>query len=149
MGTHTIDSKTARHLVDVGGIRGASIIGQPGGWAVMLKIGMQEKPLGTQREDRPRAWRTLDSCVDYLRKHFDIVMIDSVDASSYTPEATTVRKRADASERLRRAHEAAEYGEWFREQVQTALDDLRPSVPHEEARAKFAARKAELRKRAG
>ena len=32
---------------------------------------------------------------------------------------------------MRRAHEAAEHDRWFREQVQAALDDPSPGIPHE------------------
>ena len=37
---------------------------------------------------------------------------------------------------------------WFREQVQASIDDPRPSVPDDEARTRFAARRAALRQRA-
>ena len=40
--------------------------------------------------------------------------------------------RADSSERMKRAHEAAAYDSWFRAQVQEAIDDPRPSIPHEQ-----------------
>ena len=66
MNTHTIDTLLARQMVEAAALRGASIIGQPGGWSVMLKIGKTEKPLGTQRTDKPRTWRSLDSCMTCL-----------------------------------------------------------------------------------
>ena len=37
---------------------------------------------------------------------------------------------------------------WFREQVQASIDDPRPSVPDDDARLRFAARRAALRQRA-
>ena len=54
MTTQTIDTAMAKRMVETAALRGASIIGQPGGWAVMLKIGMQERPLGVQRGNKPR-----------------------------------------------------------------------------------------------
>ena len=54
MSSHTIDTAMAKRMVEASAIRGASIIGQPGGWSVVLKLGMQEKPLGAQRSDKPR-----------------------------------------------------------------------------------------------
>ena len=36
--THTVDTAMARRLVEAMAIQGASIIGQPGGWSVMLKL---------------------------------------------------------------------------------------------------------------
>jgi len=84
MSTHTIDTLLARRMVEAAAIRGASIIGQPGGWSVMLKIGMTETPLGAQRTDKPRTWRSLDTCVDYLRNELKIVRLDALDASNYS-----------------------------------------------------------------
>lgn len=37
------------------------------------------------------------------------------------------------------------HDKWFREQVQKAIDDPRPSVPNEQAEAYFATKKAKLR----
>ncbi len=68
MSTHTIDTAMARRMVEASAIQGASIIGQPGGWSVMLKLGTIEKPLGAQRTDKPRTWRSLDTCMDYLKR---------------------------------------------------------------------------------
>ena len=33
---------------------------------------------------------------------------------------------------MKRAHEAAAYDQWFREQVQASIDDSRPSIPNEQ-----------------
>jgi DNA-damage-inducible protein J len=48
------------------------------------------------------------------------------------------------------AQNAAEHDAWFRAKVQEALEDPRPAIPHEEARAHFANRRsAALRKGKG
>ncbi len=132
MNTHTIDTLLARQMVEAAALRGASIIGQPGGWSVMLKIGKTEKPLGTQRTDKPRTWRSLDSCMAYLRDELQIVRVDGIDASQYSAASVHTKRRADSSARMKAAHEAAAYDKWFRAQVQESLDDPRPSIPHEE-----------------
>lgn len=132
MNTHTIDTLLARQMVEAAALRGASIIGQPGGWSVMLKIGKTEKPLGTQRTDKPRTWRSLDSCMTYLRDELQIVRVDGIDASQYSAASVHTKRRADSSARMKAAHEAAAYDKWFRAQVQESLDDPRPSIPHEE-----------------
>mgnify|MGYP001589177259 CR=1 FL=1 len=144
---NTIDTLVARRMAETAAIRGASIIGQPGGWSVMLKVGMQEKPLGTQRTDKPRTWRSLDSCVTYLRDELHIVRVDGIDATHYSEASVHTKHRADASDRMKRAHEAAAYDKWFRAQVQEAIDDPHPGIPHEEVAAEFAASRAALRKR--
>ncbi len=149
MGTHTIDTPMARQLVEAAAIRGAAIIGQPGGWSVVLKVGMNEKPLGTQRTDKPRTWRSLDSCVQYLRDELKINKVDGIDGSNYSAESVHHTKRGKAAaERLRGVHEAAAYKGWLTQQIQEAIDDPRPSVPHSKVAAEWATERAALVKRA-
>ena len=121
MHTNTIDTATAKKLATSGALRSAAIIGQPGGWCVLLKIGMMEKPLGTQRADRPRTWRSLDNCVSYLKNDLKILRFDMLDASQHSDTPPTGRTRADASERLKLAHQAAAHAQWFREQVEQGI----------------------------
>ncbi|MDD4914163.1 MAG: hypothetical protein PHW13_03880 [Methylococcales bacterium] len=142
--TVTIDTPNARRLVDAAAIRGAAIVGQPGGWCVMLKIGMKETPLGTQRTDKPRTWSSLDSCMQYLREELHIVKIDGIDASNYSAAAIHSKRRQDASERMRAAHQAAAYSDWLEKEIQEAIDDPRPSIPHDQIVANWQIRKAEL-----
>lgn len=54
-----------------------------------------------------------------------------------------------ASQRMKRAHEAAAYNAWFREQVQAAMDDPRPSLNHDQAHVHMVARRQALLKKAG
>lgn len=143
MTAETIDHGTLAKLVEAGAVRGARIIGQGSGWSVLVKYGMTERPLAAQRSRQVRLFRKLETLVSYLRG-VGIARFE-VDAANYNPEAATATRRPDRAEALKRAHEAAAYDTWFREQVQASIDDPRPSVPDEEARAKFAARKAELR----
>ncbi|WP_345796582.1 hypothetical protein [Castellaniella sp. MT123] len=135
----TIDTATARRMAEAGTIRGVSIIGQPGGWSVMLKTGAHEKPLGGQKTDRPRIWRSLDTLTEYLRKDLSIVHIDSVDASHYSNADVHRLGRPDAAARLKRTYEAAAYDAWFRAQVDAGIkeadDPATKWVSHEEAMA--------------
>ena len=147
MSDHTIDTAMAKRMVDASAIQGVSIIGQPGGWGVVLKLGMTEKPLGTQRTDRPRLWRSLDRCIDYLKNELHIARFDMLDATHHSEGGIKGKVRNDTSERMRHAHEAAAYDKWFREQVQASLDDPRPGVPNEEVRQRFADKREALRKR--
>jgi hypothetical protein len=149
MSAHTIDTAMARRMAEASAIRGASIIGLPGGWSVMLKLGMTEKPLGAQRTDKPRTWRSLDTCMDYLKNELHIVRIDMLDASNHSAGDVTRSARADSSERMKRTHEAAAYDKWFRAQVQDAIDDPRPNLPGHQVSADFAARRTALKQAAG
>jgi hypothetical protein len=152
MSSNTIDTAMAKRLVEASAIRGASIIGQPGGWSVVLKLGMQEKPLGAQRSDKPRMWRSLDRCVDYLKKELHIARFDLLDATNFSNVALPGKSREDASERLRHAHEAAAHDKWFREQVEIGLaeadDPAAEWATNAEADASWAKKRAEWVKRA-
>ena len=151
MSHNTIDTAMAKQMVEAAAIQGASIIGQPGGWSVMLKLGTQEKPLGAQRSDTPRTWRSLDRCVDYLRKELHIARFDLLDATNFSA-ALVGKSREDASVRLRQAHEAAAHDRWFRAQVEQGLkeaDDPNAEwISHEDANASWATKRAEFAKRA-
>lgn len=147
MSNNTIDTAMAKRMVDASAIQGASIIGQPGGWGVILKFGVTEKPLGAQRTDQPRIWRSLDRCMDYLKTELHITRVDLLDASNHSDAADKATVRTDTSERMRQAHAAAAYDKWFREQVQTAMDDPAPGIAHEDVKQKFASRRAALKQR--
>ncbi|MEK7438044.1 MAG: hypothetical protein AAB150_14295 [Pseudomonadota bacterium] len=146
-----IDTAMAKRLVEAAAIRGAAIIGQPGGWSVMLRLGNAEKPLGTQRTDKPRLWRSLDRCIAYLKSDLHIARFELLDATNYTSVATGAKVRADTAERMRRTHEAAVHDKWFRRQVEQAIkeaDDPNTEwVSHEDAKASWAKKRAKLVKR--
>jgi len=80
-----------------------SIIGVPGGWSILLKLGMSEKPLGTMRSGRIRQWRSLDTVMEYLRKDLGIVKVDGLDASGHNP-ASIHKARPDVAGRMKAAH---------------------------------------------
>ena len=152
MSTHTIDTATVKRLVEARAIRGAAIIGQPGGWSVLLKYGMEERPLGIQRADRPRLWRSLDTCVDYLKEELHIGRIDLVDATGHSGDASLPGKsRPDAAERMRKAFAAAEHDRWFREQVEIGLreadDPATEWITNETVERERAQWRADLQKR--
>jgi hypothetical protein len=128
--THTIDHMTLELLVEAGAVHGASIVGQPGGWGVIIKYGMTERVLAAKR-GAVRVFRKFETLVGYL-KGVGITCYE-VDASKFDPVALkTERKRVDASERMKDAHEAASYKGWLTQQVKEAIDDPRPSVSHEQ-----------------
>ena len=142
--TETIDHGTLFRLVEAGAVSGVHIVGQRGGWAVMVRYGTHERPLAAQRSRQVRLFRRFETMVSYL-KDVGIGQFD-VDAATFDPQATK-RIRPDRSDALKRAHEAAAYDNWFRAQVQASLDDPRPSIPDTEVKAHFAARRDALRKR--
>ena len=144
MSVETIDHGTLSRLVEAGAVRGAHVVGQDGGWAVVVKFGMIERPLAAQRSRQVRMFRKLETLVSYL-KDVGIGRFD-VDAINYDPASQKTAKRPDRSAALKRAHAAAAYDTWFRVQVHASIDDPRPSIANEDVREAFTKRKAALRK---
>ena len=144
----TIDHSTLEHLAGAGAIRGASVIGQPGGWGVVFQYGSTERALAAKR-GQVRIFKKFDTLAIYLKKigieHF------KTDTKQFDPTVTHV-KRADTSERLRKAHEAAAHDTWFRAQVEQGIKEADdPStqwVSNEAVKATSAKRRAAWAKKA-
>ena len=131
MAAETIDHSTLTELVEAGALRGAHVVGQPGGWSLRVKYGAAERALAAQRSRQVRVFRRIETLVSYLKdvgiEHFD------VDAADYQAEGG--KTRPDRAEAMRRAHEAAAHDKWFRDQIEEAIkeaDDPNTEwVPHE------------------
>jgi hypothetical protein len=122
MTANTIDHATLEHLVEAGAVRGASIVGQPGGWGVVVQYGMTERALAAKR-GAVRIFRKFETLVGYLK---DIGIVKyQVDASQYDPVALQMeRTRSDASKRLKDAHEAVAYRDWLEGKVSASRAGL-------------------------
>ena len=146
----TIDHHTLRRLVDAGAHVGAEVVGGAGGWGVVINYGRASQTLAATR-GAPRTWRQFETLAGYL-KALGIVEY-RVNTAEFAP-GTAAGKRDDkrsttASQRMTRAHQAAAYDTWFREQVQASIEDPRASVEDPVAKKEFAAKRAALAKRAG
>ena len=142
--SETIDHQTLVRLVEAGAVRGATIIGQPGGWGIIVRYGTTERALAAKRGP-VRVWRRFETLASYLK---DMGLYRyQVDAVNYMPRvaATCTPKRPDAAERMRRAHEAAAHEEWVREKVLASRQDPRRSIPNEDMKVEFAKRRDALR----
>jgi len=117
----TIDHSTLSTLVEAGAVRTAQVIGQPGGWGVVVQCGMAQRTLAAKR-GAVRIFRRFETLTEYLRG-LGIVKYQ-VDASQYDSAALQTGRRADASARLKHAHEAAAYDIWLREKVGASLAGL-------------------------
>ena len=111
----TIDQTTLALLVESGTVRGADVIGHPGGWGVVVKYGMTERTLAARR-GAVRTFRKFETLVSYLK---DIGISQyQVNATNFDPQTLkTGRSRPDASERMRSAFEAKAHSDWLREKV--------------------------------
>lgn len=151
--SNTIDTAMAKRMAEATAIRGASIIGQPGGWSVVLKVGLHERPLGAQRTDKPRTWRSLDRAVAYVKDELHIARFELLDATNHSegPPVAGGSPMA-AAERLRNAHRAAAYDKWFRAEVEQGIkeaDDPNTQwVSNDTAKAMSAKRRAAWAKKA-
>ncbi len=138
-----IDHGTLRRLVDAGAQVGADVVGSAGGWGVVINYGRASQTLAATR-GKPRTFRQFETLASYL-KALGIVEY-RVNTARFEPGAAAAnpadKRSATASQRMKRAHQAAAYDTWFREQVQASIDDPRPSVDDAEARKQFAAKRA-------
>lgn len=142
MTTETIDQKTLSQLVEAGAVHAAHVVGQGNGWAIAAKCGLTERFLSAKRGD-VRTFRKLETLVSFLRD-MGINQFD-VDAAGYDPLAAERITRPDRSAALKEAHAARAYDRQFRAQVQEALDDPRPNVPHAQVQKDMRQKKAALR----
>ena len=143
----TIDHGTLRRLVDAGAHVGAEVIGATGGWGVVITYARASQTLSATR-GQPRTWRQFETLAGYL-KDLGITEV-RVNTADFEPGPSTGKqdkRSTTASDRMKRAHQAAAYDSWFREQLEASIDDPRPSIDDEQARKRFAAKRAALAKR--
>ncbi|KLA50000.1 hypothetical protein [Xanthomonas euvesicatoria] len=125
-----------RDLADAGSVRGVSVVGLKGGYAVSVRVGMSERTLALSNSSEPRVFSTIDSVARALRP-IGIAAFD-VNASGYEPGLVRP-SRPDAATRLRKNSAAVQHDEWFRRQVQDSLDNPNPKFFSEaEAAAELA-----------
>lgn len=118
----TIDHATLEHLVEAGAVRGAHVVGQPGGWGVVVQYGMTERALAAKR-GAVRVFRKFETLAGYL-KGVGILQYQ-VDAREYDPVALKIeRSRSDASKRMTAAHEAVAYRDWLEAEVNATISGL-------------------------
>ena len=147
--TDTIDHHTLAGLVEAQAVRGAQVVGRPGGWGVVVKHGRTKRPLAATRSGEVRIFKKLETLVSYL-KGIGISNFD-VDAANFDAKSVTTYRRADASAAMKRAHEAAAHDKWFTAEVERGIkeadDPATVWVSQQDAKASWASRRAELLKR--
>jgi hypothetical protein len=146
----TIDHGTLRRLLAAGAQVGAEVVGTGGSWGVVINYGRTSQTLAARR-GRPKTFRRFETLAGYLK---DLGIVEyRVNAAEFEPgggrKEAPDRRSITASERMKRAHQAAAYDAWFREQVQASIDDPRPSLGDDQVRARMAARRGALLEKAG
>jgi hypothetical protein len=137
----TIDHVTLQHLVEAGVVKGADVVGQPGGWGIIIRYGVTERALAARR-GAIRIFSRFETLVNYL-KGIGISQFN-VNAINYDP--ADKRSRPDSSERMKRTFDAADHDKWFRVQVEKAVEQANDPdtvwVSHEEVQAMSLKRRA-------
>jgi len=116
-----IKLENLRMLAEVGSIHTATIVGQRGGYAVVARVGLQERTLAT-KYGRVRLFSSADAAAKVLREAG--LGQATLDFTHYEPGRLRAA-RPDTTARFQRAAEALEHDAWFRDQVQQSLDTVR------------------------
>lgn len=129
-----------RAASNAGGVLGVTLKGQGGAFLVHIDTRSGSGAvLSKARSIEPRRFGNPLAALNVLR---DIgITVGQFDASEYNPvdkeQAAGNRGRANA---MRGAHEAAAYNQWLAGEIQTSMDDPRPSIPHDEVMVRMDAR---------
>lgn len=137
----TIDHITLQHLVEAGAVKGADVVGQPGGWGIVIKYGVTERALAARR-GAIRVFSRFETLVNYLKG----VGISQFNVNAINYDPADKRSRPDSSTRMKRTFDAAEHDKWFREQVERGIKQANDPdtvwVSHEEVKAMSIKRRA-------
>jgi len=123
-----------------GGVAGVTLKGRGGAFFVQIttRSGVGAV-LAKARSDEPRRFGNPAAALNVLR---DIgITIGRFDASEWDPaEREPSSRTSGRAEALRKAHKAAAYNEWLAAEIQAAIDEPGPSIPHDEVMARMDAR---------
>ena len=123
-----------------GGVAGVTLKGRGGAFLVQIATRSGSAAvLAKARSTVPRRFGNPVAALNVLR---DIgITVGQFDASEWDPaekeQSPGNRGRAEA---MRNAHRAAAYTQWLAAEIQAAMDDPRPSIPHDEVMARMKAR---------
>jgi len=118
--TPTIKTETLRELIAAGSVRSATVLGQRGGFAVLIRAGVQERILATKHGDI-KIFSRLDTAANQLRAMG--LAEFAVNVTNFEPGRLRPA-RPDRASALTRAHAVAAHDTWFRAEVQKTLDRI-------------------------
>lgn len=120
MATATVKIETLRELIAAGSVRSATLLGQRGGYAVLIQVGTQERVLAN-RTGAARLYARLDTAAKDLR---ELGLAEfGVNAANFTPGRLRAA-RPDRAAQMKQAHAAVEHDHWFRQKVRSTLERL-------------------------
>lgn len=145
----TIDHNTLARLAEADAVHSTHVVGQPGGWGVIIQYGAVQSALAATRSKQVRVFKRLETLVGYL-KDIGIHRFD-VDAAHFDAATLKTYSRPDTSATLKQAHAALVHDRWFRAQVGQAVkqadDPAVQWVSNEAVMAESAKRRAAWRAR--
>lgn len=133
-----------RATASAGGVIGVTLKGQSGGFFVEIATRSgREAVLSKARSSEPRRFGDPASALIVLR---DLgICVAQIDVTHWNPgEKDMSRSRQGRADAMRAAHTAAAYNEWLAGEIQEAIDDPRPSIPHDEVMADMDAQIADM-----
>lgn len=129
-----------RTASETGGVVDVTLKGRGGSFFVQITTRSGVGALLTKaRSSEPRRFGNPAAALNVLR---DIgITVGRFDASEWDPSEREPGSRTNGrAEALRKAHKAAAYNEWLAAEIQAAIDEPGPSVPHDEVVARMDAR---------
>jgi hypothetical protein len=129
---------------EAGGVAGVTLKGQGGTFLVQIATNNGSGAvLAKARSSEPRRFGNPAAALNVLRNVG--ITIGQFDASEWNPaEREPAPGSSGRAEALRKAHQAAAYSEWLAAEIQDAINDPRPSIPHDEVMAEMKAEIASL-----
>jgi hypothetical protein len=133
-----------RATASAGGVIGVTLKGQDGGFFVEIATSSgREAVLSKARGSEPRRFGNPASALIVLRNLG--IGVAQIDATHWNPGKKDMsRSRQGRADAMRAAHKAAAYSEWLAAEIQDAIDDPRPSIPHGEVMADMDAQIADM-----
>jgi hypothetical protein len=129
-----------RAIASAGGVVGVTLKGEGSGFFMEIATRSgQDAFLVKARSTEPRRFGSANSALTVLRGIG--IAVAQLDATNWDPNQKEVTQNRDnRAQAMRQAHEAAAYNQWLAAEIQEAIDDPRPSVPHNEVMTRMDAR---------
>lgn len=143
MTTGTIDHAGLLRLVASRTVWSVHIVAQPGGWTILVKDGATERAVVARHSDEARLFRKLDTLVGFLNS-FGIVRFH-VDALNWHAASTARARSSSIANSAGQVDYEVDYNNWLKSEVQEAIDDKSPTIPHDEVVRKVRAAIEEIR----
>jgi hypothetical protein len=145
---HKLNLDQFRTTLETGGVLSVSLVAQGGAFHIAVETRRGEAVLTKARGSDLRQFRDATKALGLLRELG--IREAKVNTKNWRPEQADIGRatRSDRAEAMKAAHEAAEHDRWFRDQVQAAMDDPKPSIPHGDIKRRWAKQRADLLKQA-